>query len=235
MINLDSITNENNKEDNEKWPYIPDHPYRILIIGGSRSGKINTLLNLIKEQVDIDKIYWYAKDLSEPKYEFLIKKCEYAWTKNLNNSNAFIECSNAMDDIYGNIDNYNASRKRKILIVLGDMIVDIMSNIKFQAIIKELFIICSKLNISLITFISQSYFSVRKDVRLNSRHYLIIKINHKRELQNIAIYRSADIDYNDFKKVYRKCSRKPFNFLTIDTTLPPSNPVKFGKNLFDYL
>ena len=76
MINLDSITNENNKEHNEKWPYIPDHPYRILIIGGSGSGKTNALLNLIKEQDDIDKIYLYAKDLSEPKYEFLIKKHE---------------------------------------------------------------------------------------------------------------------------------------------------------------
>ena len=75
MINLDSITNENNKEDNQKWPYIPDHSYRILIIGGSGSGK-NTLLNLIKEQDDIDNIYLYAKDLSELKYEFLIKKHE---------------------------------------------------------------------------------------------------------------------------------------------------------------
>ena len=74
MINLDSITNENNKKHNELWPYIPDHPYMILIIGGSWSGKTNTLLNLINEQYDIDKIYLYARDLNQPKYEILIKK-----------------------------------------------------------------------------------------------------------------------------------------------------------------
>ena len=128
MINLDSITNENNKEHNEKWPYIPDHPYRILIIGGSGSGKTNALLNLIKEQDDIDKIYLYAKDLSEPKYEFLIKKCEDAGIKHLNDSNAFIECSNTMDDVYENIDDYNPNRKRKILIVFKDMIAVLSHN-----------------------------------------------------------------------------------------------------------
>ena len=197
MINLDDITNKNNKGHNEKWPYIPDHPYRILIIGGSGSGKTNALLNLIKEQDDIDKIYLYAKDLSEPKYEFLIKKREDAGIKHFNDTEAFIECSNTMDDVYENIDNYNPSRKRKILIVFDDMIADIMTNKKFQAIIKELFIRCRKLNISLV-FITQSYFSVPKDVRLNSTHYLIMKINNKRELQNIATNHSADIDYKDF-------------------------------------
>ena len=211
MINLDSITNENNKEHIEKWPFIPDHPYRILIIGGSGSGKTNALLNLVKEQDDIDKIYLYAKDLSEPKYEFLIKKREDVGIKYCNDPNAFIECSNRMDDIYQNINDYNPSRKRKILIVFDDMIADIMTNKKFQAIIKELFIRCRKLNISLV-FITQSYFSVPKDVRLNSTHYLIMKISNRKELQNIAINHSADIVYKDFLKIYRECTKKTLFF-----------------------
>ena len=136
MTNLDSITIEKNKKHNQKWPYIPDHPYRILIIGGSGSGKTNALLNLIKEQDDIDKIYLYAKDLSEPKYEFLIKKREDVGTNHFNDPNVFIECSNTMDDVYNNIEDYNPNRQRKILIVFDDMIADIMTNKKFQAIIK---------------------------------------------------------------------------------------------------
>ena len=103
MISLDSITNENNKKHNEKWPYIPDHPYRILIIGGSGSGKTNALINLINEQNDIDKIYLYARDLSEPKYEYLIKKREDVGIKHVNNSNAFIECSSTMDDVCSHV------------------------------------------------------------------------------------------------------------------------------------
>ena len=119
--------------------------------------------------------YLYAKDLSEPKYEFLIKKREDAGIKNLNDLNAFIECSNMIDDVYENIDDYNPNKKRKILIVFDDMITDIMTNKKFEVIIKELFVGCRKLNISFV-FITQSYFSVPKVVRLNSTHYLIMKI-----------------------------------------------------------
>ena len=119
----------------------------ILLLGISGSGKTNALLNLIKEQDDIDKHYLHAKDLSEPKYEFLIKKREDAGIKHFNGSNAFIECSNTMDDVYENIDDYHSNRQRKILIVFDGMIADIMSNKKFQAIIRELFISCKKLNI----------------------------------------------------------------------------------------
>ena len=187
-------------------------------IGASGSAKTNALLNLIKEQDDIDNIYLYTKDLREPKYEFLIKKCEDAGIKHLNDSKAFIECSNTMDDVYENIDEYNPNKKRKILIVFDDMIADIMTNKKFKAIIKELFIRCKKLNISL-AFITQSYFSFPKNIRLNSTHYLIMKSKNKRELQNIATNHFADIDYKDFMKIYRECRKKPFSFLTIDTTL----------------
>ena len=172
--------------------------------------------------------------MSESKYDYLIKNRKNAGIKHVNDSNAFIECSNTIDDIYENIDNCNPSRKRKILIIFYDMIEVLMTNKKFQSIIKELFIRCRKLNVSLV-FITQSYFSVPKDVRLNSTHYLIIKINNKRELQNIAINHSADIDYQDFIKIYRECTKEPYNFLTIDTTLPSSNSLRFRKNLFDTL
>ena len=174
----------------------------------------------------------YARDLNEPKYEYFITKREDAGIKHLNNLTAFIECSNTMDDFYENINDYNSNRGRKIIIVFDDMILDIMTNKKFQTIIKELFIRCRKLNISLV-FSTQSYFSVPKDVRLNSTHYLIVKINNKRKLQNIAINHSADIDYNDFMKVYRECTKEPINFLTIDAMLPASDPLRFRKNLFD--
>ena len=179
-----------------------------MIIGGSGSGKTNALLNLINEQDDIDKIYLYAEDLSEPRYEFLTEKSKNTGIKHLNDPNPFIKCSNMMDNIYENNDDYKPNRKRKKMIVFDDMIADIMSNKKFQAIIKELFNRCRKLNISLV-FITQSYFSVPKDVRLNSTHYLIMKINNKRQLQNIAINDSADIGYNNFSKIYRDYTRKP--------------------------
>ena len=123
-------------KNNKKLPYIPNHLYRILIIGGSGSGKTNTSLNLINEQNDIHKIYLYARDLNQPKHKLSIKKREDAGIKHLNDPNAFIECSNTIDDVYENIHDYNSSRKRKILIVFDDMIANIMTNEQFQSIIK---------------------------------------------------------------------------------------------------
>ena len=179
-----------------------------MIIGDSGLGKTNALLNSISQQDDIDNIYLYEKDLKEAKYEFLIKRREDAEAKHLNDPNAFIGSFNTIDGVYENIDDYNPSRKRKVLILFHDIIADIMVNKKFQAIIKELFIRCKKLIISF-TFITQSYFSVPKDVRLYSTHYLIIKINNKIELQNIAINHSADIDLFLF---YRECTKKLLDF-----------------------
>ena len=205
MFNLDDITNDNSEDHNRECPHIPDHLYRMLITGGSGLAKTNALLDLIKEHDSsslIDKIYLYVKDLNEPKYQLLIKKREDVGIKHLNDPKAFIEYSLYMDDVYNNIDDYNLTRKIKILIVFDDMMADIMTNKKFQAIIKELFIRCRKLNISLI-FITKSYFSVSKEVRLNSTHYLIMKIHNKNEQQNIAINLSADIDYKDIMKIYR--------------------------------
>ena len=200
----------------------------MLIVGPSGSGKTNALLNLIQKDNDncIDKIYLYAKDLDEPKYQFLVKKRENGGIKTLNDPSVFIEYSETMDDVYNNIDDYNPKRKRKTLILFDDMMADIMTNKRFQVIIKELFIRGRKLNISL-AFITQSYFSVQKEVRLNSTHYLIMKIHNKRELQQIAI------DYKDFLKIYRNCTKEPYSFLTIDTTLPADTLMRFRKNFAD--
>ena len=174
----------------------------------------------------------YAKDLEEPKHQFLIKKRKNAGIKNLNDSSTFIEYWNSMDDVYNNIDDYNSKRKRKVLIVFDDMIAGIMTNKRFQAIVKELFIRCMKLDISVV-FITQSYFSVPKEVRLNSTHYLIMKIHNRRELQQIAINHSVDIDYKDCLKIYRNCTKEPYSFFTINTTLPANDPMRFRKNFPD--
>ena len=107
MINFHEHTNENKLKYNPDWPYIPDHPYRILIIGSSGSGKTNTLLNLINNQPDIDKIYLYAKNIYEPKYHFLINKRESTGLKHFNDPKAFVEYSNDMQDVYNNINYYN--------------------------------------------------------------------------------------------------------------------------------
>ena len=230
MLNLDNIKNENNKEHNKNGHIFQIIRTEIFIIGSSGSGKTNALLNLVRPQGDIDKMYVYAKDLSEPKYEVLIKKREDARKKHLSDLITFIECSNTMGDVYKNIDDYNPNRQRKILIVFEYIISDIMTNKKFQVIIKELFIRWRKLNISLV-FITQSYFPVLKDVRLNSTHYLIMKINNKKELQNIAINHSTEINYKDFIKIYRECTKKPYYFLTIGTTLTAGDLLRFKKNL----
>ena len=230
MINFDDYANENKTEHNLKWPYIPDHPYRILIIGGSGSGKTNALLNLINKQPDIDKIYLYAKDPYEAKYQFLINKRESIGLKHFNDPKAFTEYSNDMQDVYKNINEYNPGKKRKMLIVFDDMIADMINNKKLDSIVIELFIRGRKLNISLV-FITQSCFRVPKDVRLNFSHFFIVKIPNKRELQQIVLNNSSDIDFKDFIKIYKKCTVEPYSVLGNDATLASDNPLRFRKNL----
>ena len=124
----------------KNWPYIPDRPYRILIIGGSGSGKTNVLWKIIENQLDIDKIYLYAKDLYEAKYQYLINKRESVLMNNFNDPKAFIEYSNDMHNVYKNINYYNPSKENKILLVFDDMIADMINSKRLNSIVTELFI-----------------------------------------------------------------------------------------------
>ena len=141
-----------------------------------------------------------------------------------------MEYSNDMQDVYKNIEDYNLIKKHKILIVFDDMIADMINNNKLNPIVTELLIRGRKLNISIV-FITQSFFKVPKDVRLNSTHFFIMKIPNKRELQQIALNHSSDIDFKDFMEIYKKCTTEPYSFLINDTTLPSYDPLRFRKNL----
>ena len=137
-----------------------------------------------------------------------------------------------MHDVYINIDEYNPDIEHKIWIIFDDMITDMIHNKKLNSIVTELFIRGKKLNISLV-FITQSYFKVPKDVRLNTSHFFIAKIPNKRELQQIAINHSSDINTKDFANIYRKCTAEPYSFLVNDTTLASNNSLRFRKNIFN--
>ena len=159
----------------------------------------------------------------------MINNRKNAGIKYFNDSTAFIEYSNNMNDVFTNIDDHNKQRKQKVLIIFGNMIADIMSSKKFKAIIKELFIRCRKLNISIV-FIMQSYFRTPKDARLNSTHYIIMKIQSKKELQNIAQENSGDIDFKDFLKTYKEYTSEPYSCMIIDTSVPSNHPMRFRTN-----
>ena len=232
MINFDDYANENKTEHNSNWLYIPDHAQRILTIGGSGSGKTNALLNLINKQPDNDKIYLHAKDLYEAKYQFLINKRKRIRLKHFNDPEAFIEYSNDMEGVYKNNDDYNINKERKILTVFDGMIADIINNKKLNSIVTKLFIRGRNINISLV-FITQSYFKVPKYFRLNTTHFFIMKILNKRELQQIDLNHSSEIDFKDFIMIYKKCTAKQYSFLVNDATLASDNPLRFRKNLFN--
>ena len=128
-----------------------------------------------------------------------------------------------------NIEEYNPSKKGKILIVFDDVIADMLSNKKLNPIVIELFIIGRKLNISLV-FITQYSFAVQKHRRLNSTHNFIVKIPSTKELQQMAYNHLSDIEFEDFMNLYKKCSAKPYSFLVIDATLALDNPAHFRYN-----
>ena len=154
-INVDDVLKEETKE-HSNWSQIPD-PYIILRIRGSASGK----KNLLSQQPNIGKVYLYAKDPYEAKYQFLIHNKQSAGLKHFNDFKAFIEYCNNMDDIYKNIEEYSPNKKQKVLIVFNDMVSDMLSNRKLTQIGTELFIRGRKLNISLVS-IKQSYLAVPK-------------------------------------------------------------------------
>ena len=192
--------------------------------------KNKCIIKFNKQSPDIDKIYLYAKDPYEKKYQYLINKREKVGLNHFNDPKAFMEYSNDMQDVYKNIEDYNPIKKRKLLIIFDDMIADMINNNKLNLIVTELFIRGRKLNISIV-FITQSYFKVPKDVRLNSTYFFIMKIPNKRELQQIALNYSSDIDFKDFMNIYKKSTKEPYSFLVNDTTLPSDNPLRFRKNL----
>ena len=161
MLNLNDIVSNKKENKENNWPF------RMLIIEPSGSGKTNTLLHLINNFHPIDKIYLYAKDTDEKKYQYLINKREQAGIKNLNHPHAFIEYSSDMNDVLDDIKNYNKNRDKKVLIIFDDMIADIMRSKNFKGIVKELFIRCRKLNISIV-FITQSFFRTPKDPKYYS-------------------------------------------------------------------
>ena len=176
----------------------------------------------MNNQPDIDKIYLYAKDPYEKKYQYLINKREKVGLNHFNDPKAFMEYSNDMQDVYKNIEDYNP--------IFDDMIAAMINNNKLNPRVIELFIRGNKLNISIV-FITQSYFKVSKDVRLNSTHFFIMKIPNTRELQQIALNHSSDIDFKDFMIIYKKYTKETYSFLVNDATLPSDNPLRFGKNL----
>ena len=218
MLNLDNIVRNKKKSSSEN----DDWPFRMLIIGPSGSGKTNTLLHLIDKFHSIDKIYLYAKDTDEDKYQYLINKREQAGIKNLNDPHAFIEYSSDMNDVLEDINNYNKRRDKKVLIIFDDMIADIMRSEKFKAIVKELFIRQKEI------FITQSYFRTPKDARLNSTHYILMKMDNKKELKSIAEENSGHLDFKDFLKIYNHCTKDPYSFMMVDTR--PTARVTFKKN-----
>ena len=209
MLNLDDIVSNKKKSSSEN----DDWPFRMLIIGPSGSGKTNVLLHLINNFHPIDKIYLYAKDTDEKKYQYLINKREQVGIKNLNNPHSFIEYSNDMNDVLEDINNYNKNRDKKVLIIFDDVIADIMRS----------------------DFLTQSYFRTPKDARLNSTHYILMKISNKKELKSIAEENSGHLNFKDFLKIYNYCTKEPYSFLMVYTRPTATFKKSFNKPIKGFI
>ena len=184
---------------------------------------------LIKHQrPDIVKIYLCAK-YHFHQYQFLINRRKKVRIENLKNPKAFIDYSQRTDDVYENLEDYNPTKKRRVLIVFDDMIAHMESDKRLNPIVTELFLRERKRNISLV-FISQSYFKVPKTLRLTATHYFIMKIPNKREFQQIASNHLCGINFKDFMKLYKDYTKELYSCLVNDTTLSSDNPLRFRKN-----
>ena len=229
MINFDEYYDEKPKEHNPDWPCTPDLPFRALIVGSTGTGKTNLLLNLIKrimsnDSTIIDKIYLYVKDPDEPKYRHFINRRQKVGEE-YGDPDGFIEVSSNLEDVYDIIEDYNPDKDKNILIVFDDMITE--QNIPHK--VTELFIRGRKLNISL-AFITQSYFTVPKDVRLNCSHFHIMSLSNPREVGSVAGQCATGISRQDFMRYYNKCTSKMYNCLTIDNTLVSNDTLKYRHN-----
>ena len=170
----------------------------------------------------------YANDPYEAKHQFLINKRESTELKHFHDSKAFIEYSNKINNLYTNIEEFNPNKKRTILITFHDKIVDMLSIEKLNSIVTELVIRGKKLIICLVV-ITQTYFKVPKNVRLNTTHCFIMEVPNKQ----IAYNQSTDIDFKDFMNLYQTCPAKPYSFLVTDDTVASDNLLRFRKNLLE--
>ena len=193
--------------------------------------KAYSLFNLISQKPNINKIYLYAKNPYEAKYQFLINKWESKDLKYFNHSKDFIEYSNYVHDICKNIEKYNPSKKCKVLIVFDDKIADMLSNKKLNSIVTKLFIRGRKLNISLV-FITQSYFAVSKNIRVNSTHFLLWKFQANKNFSRLHLLIHYIFTFKTLN-LYKKCTAKPYSCLVIDSTLPSDSSLHFRKNLLE--
>ena len=194
-------------------PEISDYTYSILIVGGFRQTKTNALFNDQENDVIIDKIFLYAEDLHNSKYQLQTNRCRGIGLKHLKNPKIFMEYSNDLNLVCSIITGYSPRNKPKVLKTFNDMIADMISNKKLDSVVTELFFRGRKLNISLMYII----------------YFFILNIPNKWQFQKITTNNLSDIDSDKLKRLYRNFNAEPYSFLAIDTTLPSENTLHFQK------